>query len=168
MGTVKGSGEFCRLVNTDFGRPAQPLLHWPSQKMASWPFSYFYWLLVSLQDKRTSTPTFFLVFFGWKCFGVNPTVYFTLSFNLSRYLFALIYREYILLGACNALLTQFLSVFHSLPIGSRPLDCYPGHQVIWVSSCDLVYVGVYVCVFFLIIQMWLLPALNCKFVHMVL
>ena len=32
----------------------------------------------------------------------------------SRYLF--VYREYTLLGTYNALLTQFLSVFHSLPI----------------------------------------------------
>ena len=42
--------------------------------------------------------------------------------NPSRYLFA--YREYTLLGTCNALLTQFLSVFYSLPIrvtsGSHP------------------------------------------------
>ena len=49
------------------------------------------------------------------------------------------YREYTLLGTCNALLTQFLSVFHSLPIrvisGSDP-DCYPGQRVIRVSSCD--------------------------------
>ena len=69
--------------------------------------------------------------------------------NPSRYLFA--YREYTLLGTCNALLTQFLSVFHSLLIrvtsgsypgltriairvwpgllsGSDP-DCYPGQQL---------------------------------------
>ena len=57
--------------------------------------------------------------------------------NPSRYLLA--YREYTLLGTWNALLTQFLSVFHSLPIrvtsGSDP-DCYPDHRVIQVSSRD--------------------------------
>ena len=41
----------------------------------------------------------------------------------TRYLFA--YREYTLLGTCNALLTQFLSVFHSLPIRVTSRS-YPG------------------------------------------
>ena len=48
--------------------------------------------------------------------------------NPSRYLFA--YHEYTLLGTCNAFLTQFLSVFHSLPIrvtSQSDPDCYPGH-----------------------------------------
>ena len=43
--------------------------------------------------------------------------------NPSRYLFA--YREYTLPGTCNALLTQFLSMFHSLPIRVTS-GSYPG------------------------------------------
>jgi len=43
--------------------------------------------------------------------------------NPSRYLFA--YREYTLLGTCNTLLTQFLSMFHSLPI--QVTSGSPGH-----------------------------------------
>ena len=46
--------------------------------------------------------------------------------NPSRYLF--VYCEYTLLGTCTALLTQFLSVFHSLPIritSRSDLDCFP-------------------------------------------
>jgi len=58
--------------------------------------------------------------------------------NPSRYLFA--YREYTLLGTCNALSTQFLSVFHSLPIrvttGSHPGLTQIAIRVIRVSSCD--------------------------------
>ena len=65
---------------------------------------------------------------------VSATLRVVTPTNPLRYLFA--YREYTLLGTCNALLTQFLSVFHSLPIwvtsGSDP-DCDPGHQL---SSCD--------------------------------
>ena len=52
------------------------------------------------------------------------------------------YHEYILLGTCNTLLTQFLNVlsmFHSLPIqvtsGSDP-DCYPSQRVIQVSALE--------------------------------
>jgi len=54
--------------------------------------------------------------------------------NPSRFLFA--YREYTLLGTCNAL-TQFLSVFHSLPIRVTSRS-YPGLTwiAIRVSSCD--------------------------------
>ena len=54
-----------------------------------------------------------------------------------RYLF--IYHEYTLLGTYNALLTQFLNMFYSLPMWvtsrSDP-DCYLGQWVNRVSSHD--------------------------------
>jgi len=60
---------------------------------------------------------------------VSASLWVATPTNPSRYLFD--YREYTLLGTCNTLLTQFLSVFHSLPIRvtfwSDP-DCYPGQQ----------------------------------------
>ena len=69
---------------------------------------------------------------------VSASLWVATPTNPSRYLFA--YREYTLLGTCNALLTQFLSVFHSLPIrvtsGSYPGLTRIAIRVIRVSSCD--------------------------------